>query len=286
MMPLGKTNDQLSVLCGHCNYKPLPIVYTFPSMSFKAWNWYEGLWTHSQGTVLWSNAELYTFFNSCYIALIASRCAIAEVCVPCVRVKQKKLRCYFSGAKKSFLWTTSWSVVFQKSHHKTGVTRRRTTVVGKSPASILGLNGGALCAFRRKKRWHRPWKPSRTSRPSHRAFKSPRRTTTPKLWSRSASAKRGPPRETWTRWEVKLKCGYITVTRKGFHTPLAGVWVDPKTWKVIVHFAQTHSSFCLFVYRLEWKPKKPQRPTNPTWRNMPTPSLSLSRRWLKLHRYV
>ncbi|MEQ2177590.1 hypothetical protein GOODEAATRI_005097, partial [Goodea atripinnis] len=64
-----------------------------------------------------------------------------------------------------------------------------------------------MSSFRQKKKWHQPWKLSRTSSPSLRLFRSPRRTTMPKPWSRSASAKRGPPREMWTRWEVTL-CTY------------------------------------------------------------------------------
>ena len=42
----------------------------------------------------------------------------------------------------------------------------------------------------------------------------------------------------------------------------------------------------LFILcRLEWKPKKPQKPTKHMWRNMPQPSPNLNRRWQKLHRY-
>lgn len=38
-------------------------------------------------------------------------------------------------------------------------------------------------------------------------------------------------------------------------------------------------------YRLEWKPKKLQRPISHLWRNMPQQSQSLNRRWQKRRRY-
>lgn len=68
---------------------------------------------------------------------------------------------------------------------------------------------------RQKKRWRPPWRLYKTSRPPFRACRSPRKSTTLKQWSKSASAKRGPPREKWTRWEA---------TFAHMHTHIMVVW--------------------------------------------------------------
>lgn len=67
---------------------------------------------------------------------------------------------------------------------------------------ILALTIHAWYDVRQKKRLRLPWRLYKTSRPPFRPCRSPRRSTTPKQWSKSASAKKGPPREKWTRWEA------------------------------------------------------------------------------------
>lgn len=58
--------------------------------------------------------------------------------------------------------------------------------------------------FRRRRRWHPLMGQYRPSRQPGWPYRSPRRTTTPKLWIRRDSARREPHREKWTRY-TRLK---------------------------------------------------------------------------------
>lgn len=85
-----------------------------------------------------------------------------------------------------------------------------------------------------------------------------------------------PPKK---RVTSKAFCGQ-TLTEAGFSCRLSADSVRQRAF-VCATWMNDHLSVC----RLEWKPKKPPRPTSPTWRNTPPPSRTLNRRWRKLHRY-
>lgn len=86
---MSQTNDQLSLLCGHRNYKSLRDVYI--SLFYVPYTLETDITgcKNRTSTARSDQMQLCTFFKSCYVALIASRCSTPEVCVTCVRMKLK-----------------------------------------------------------------------------------------------------------------------------------------------------------------------------------------------------